>query len=573
MGAARRPERLEPDWWVTQDTAQKPANLVTLGAYLRLWTAFMRARAFTALVLFGLQVFLHGWGLGGQPWLIGLSGMHLVATLMAWRWTPVERPQRVYDWRWLWTVGVDLVVFGLLQWFETGGLNYTPLFTLPVLLAAILGPRMLGLGGAAGATLWLLAEAWWSIQVVGTEATARFLQAGLTGTGFFLVALLAHQLALRLAREESLAMQGQQAARTQAEVNDLIAQGLSEGVVVLGAQGRPWHANPAALAMLGPAPGSNSAMTLSGLAQTSVWPALEHWTRQSLDAGEGLQAEVMAPLADGTPRRLFLRTQPTHSALNGSDRLCVVFLEDLREVEARMRTEKLASMGRMSAAVAHEIRNPLAAITQANALLQEDLSSAAQQKLSAIIAQNARRLARTVDDVLDLTRADIPQPPPRLSLDKTVRQTALDWAAQNRVGDALALDLQSGPALVAFEPEHLHRVLINLLDNAWRHATRQPGSIRLRSVAEADGLRLEVWSDSPPIEAGVQRHLFEPFFSSQSRSSGLGLYICRSLCERYGAQIAHRRTGPPDEDGNVFFIRFAPAVPGTGHIAQNQALP
>ena len=87
--------------------------------------------------------------------------------------------------------------------------------------------------------------------------------------------------------------------------------------------------------------------------------------------------------ARASPRRVHVRTRLTASHDSQSDSLCVMFLEDLREMEARLRTEKLAAMGRMSAAVAHEIRNPLAAITQANALLEEDLSDPAQKQLSA----------------------------------------------------------------------------------------------------------------------------------------------------------------------------------------------
>ena len=99
----------------------------------------------------------------------------------------------------------------------------------------------------------------------------------------------------------------------------------------------------------------------------------------------------------------------------GAESLCVMFLQDLREMEARVRTEKLAAMGRMSAAVAHEIRNPLAAIAQANALLDEDLTDPAQKRLTLMVRQNAKRLARIVDEILNVARVEHLASAPRQS--------------------------------------------------------------------------------------------------------------------------------------------------------------
>jgi two-component system sensor histidine kinase PilS (NtrC family) len=121
---------------------------------------------------------------------------------------------------------------------------------------------------------------------------------------------------------------------------------------------------------------------------------------------------------------------------------------------------------------------------------------------------------------------------------------------------------------VAFEPDHLRRVLVNLLDNALRYASAREGAIQVAS--STDGRKLSVWSDGKPLDAGVQRHLFEPFFSSESRSSGLGLYICRELCERHGARIAYRRCAAPDgsgREGNEFVVTFKAAAGPAGGTA------
>lgn len=564
-----------PSWFSTLEVSGSQGREQRVRAFVRLWRTFMRARVFIAGVLLGLQVFVVLTGTGGPAWLVGLCALHLSACLAVLFWSRPIQPGRPFHLQWLLTIGVDVLAFALLQFFQQGGINYTPLFALPVLLASILGPLILALATAASVTLYLLGEAWLSAPVLSDVSTARFLQAALTGTGFFLVAVLANQLALRLAREEAMAQSSQAAARTQAQVNELVIESLSEGVLVVDPHGVVRNANPAAQSMLMGDAYPRSARLL--LSARDNWAGLSNLVNETFVLGHPLESEVSIQLDELTTHRLYARTRLTASQDGRQAGLCVLFLEDLREIEARVRTEKLASMGRMSAAVAHEIRNPLSAISQANALLDEEVQAPAQKQLTRMIDQNAQRLARIVDDILNVARAQPSQgdaPAPVLPLDQAVRQITHDWSRQNQAQGVLSVHVHAPVAHVGFDPDHLRRLLVNLLDNALRHASGVTASIRvITQPSGSDRIRLSVWSDGTPLESGVLRHLFEPFFSSESRSSGLGLYICRELCERYGAHIAYQRARLDQREGNEFYVMMPSADSHRTPVQQSLAYP
>lgn len=531
------------------------------GSFGRLWHVFMTARVAIATVLLILQGFIYALGNITSHWSIATCIAYLCATLAVRVWSRPKPPGSTFDAQWVLTIGVDVVTFSALNFLQSGGINYTPLFALPVLLSSILGPILLAFGTAASVTLLLLADAWWiSLQGPG-DSNARFLQAGLSGSGFFLVALLANHLALRLAREEQLAKRSQSAARMQTQVNELVIEALADGVLVVDVNGIVRSANPASRRLLAAGDAVRNAPFI--LATEAAWQPLAELTHRTFVAQSPQEEDVSLDNAGGHTRRLHVRTRLAASPNGTHESLCVMFLEDLREMEARVRTEKMAAMGRMSAAVAHEIRNPLAAISQANALLEEDLQDAGQRQLTAMVRQNAQRLARIVDEVLNISRAQALLPSPQtttLPLDDTVQKITSDWAGQAAASGRTRINTGSDNSVVVFEPEHLRRLMINLLDNALRYASDSAGAIEVATQSVAPGqARLSVWSDGLPLEQTVQSHLFEPFFSSESRSSGLGLYICRELCERYGAMIGYQRVQREGVEGNEFFVMFKPS--------------
>ena len=543
--------------WEVRDT--DPST----GSFGRLWRAFMTGRVVIASVLVMLQAFIYVLGNINNSWSIAVCAAYFCATLGVLLLARPTQPGSRFDVQWASTIGVDVAVFSALNFLQSGSINYTPLFALPVLLASILGPILLALGTAASVTLLLLTDAWWISITDAGDQSAHFLQSSLSGSGFFVVALLANQLALRLVREEQRAKTSQSQARMQTQVNEMVVETLSDGILVIDASGMVRLANPASRRLLEIRDPDHVAPFV--LSTGAAWQPLADIMRQTFRLGFAQEADVSLQQLGRSARKLHVRTRLAASYNTSHESLCVMFLEDLREMEARVRTEKMAAMGRMSAAVAHEIRNPLAAISQANALLEEDLQNPAHLQLTAMVGQNAQRLAKIVDDILNISRVQVPGPQCHMNaiaLDTTVLRMASDWAQQVGAAHLMRTIPGAGQATVVCDPEHLRRMMINLLDNALRYASQNAGAIDVSTSLPTSGqVQLCVWSDGQPLEKTVQTHLFEPFFSSESRSSGLGLYICRELCERYGALIGYQRAMRHGVEGNEFFVLFKSADP------------
>lgn len=537
---------------------------------LRQWQGFMTARLVLGVVLVALQIALYATGTTHSNVQIAISAVYVVGTLASKLLIKPRPLGQSFNRVWGALVGLDLLTFSALHMLQGGSgstINYTPLFALPILVASVLGSLRLALGTAAGITVLMLSEALLSFLKDPADATPYFAQSALSGVGYFAIAWLSNQLSTRLANEGQRARQSQLAATIQRQVNELVIESLPDGVLIVDERGCVRAANPAARQLLGSRQALEAAVF--DLKDEAGWSPLLNLTRLSVGTGQSHEEDVTIRHGNHGPLRVHARTRLAAPRDPTGESLCVLFLQDQRELEARLRTERLAGMGRLSTAVAHEIRNPLSAITQANALLDEDISDPKLKKLTTMVGQNAKRLEKIVNDILNVSRVQPYDPSylmPTVLLDASTHRICSDWATQTGSQRRLRLHPGDQSTGVRFDTEHLRRVLVNLLDNALRHTDDRPDAIQVFvGVPDDQHASISIWSDSAPMDQSVQRHLFEPFFSSDSRSSGLGLYICRELCERHDAALIYQRTvrnaRERPTEGNEFVITFKRAEP------------
>jgi len=557
-----------------------------LGASIRVFRTYAAARAAIGVGLVAVQA-AGGLLSPGHAGLIALLcvayGVQAVTLWLLPRFGSLALPAsaRVQRQRqWLLTIGVDLLVFSAMHVLAVGAsFSYAALLVLPVLMAGVLTSRLLALGTAAGVALMLLAAAW-PASLAGADAAAVLLQSAVGGLGLFVIALVAGELASRLAAQERAAAGSFELARQQAQLNRLVIEEMADGVLVVDKQLRVRAANPASRGLLvaqGLCP-----QAPFRLAERPAWADLCQAVQRALADGDWPEAgrEVTLPFGQGHVRTVRMRVRFMNEQalkLQEVDRLqardpqasargplVVLLLEDVRTAQARLRQEKLAAMGRVSAGIAHEIRNPLAAISQANALLLEDGLAPPQQRLLQMVADNVARLKRLVDDVMEVAPGGAPAPQ-SIDAEAVISAAAADWSATVHLGPGEVSPLRTefaGKSLpVNFDAEHLRRVLVNLLENAVRHASGAPGSVLLRLLPRDDGgAMLCVLSDGAPIAPDVERYLFEPFFSTRSRGTGLGLYICRELCGRYAADIEYRLRPAAESLRNEFVVTMRRAA-------------
>ena len=430
-------------------------------------------------------------------------------------------------------VGAD-VLFVVLIMHASGGISSGMGLLLLANLAAagIISRGRITLFFAALASLAVLAEHTYEV-LFAQAGTALYLQAGLQCIGYFATAWLAHSLAARATASERLAAQREVDLESMEQVSRLVMQGMQDGVVVVDGSGMVRQMNPRAEEFLGALPGGRAVL----LQDHS--PALaERLARWRLDPEQGLDPMQTVMIRQVAAARFV-------PVGRGEPPGVVIFLEDLTRIQLQAQQMKLVSLGRLTANIAHEIRNPLSAINHAAELLQEDRPDGTHGRLLRIITDNSRRLDRMVQDVLRLNRRDRAVREV-VDLGDFLQQFATQFCEIEKVETTVVRVEVNAPVRVSFDRSHLNQVMWNLCRNALRYCRRQPGSVRVAvdPGRGPDTVHLSVTDDGPGVSEASRAHLFEPFFTTAPSGTGLGLYLARETCEANGASLSYVEGGP-----------------------------
>lgn len=453
---------------------------------------------------------------GGYSFLVGLG------LLFSLRWKTRFHAQLTAQML-IDAVGINLMMFVL------GGLKSG---LGVVLLVSVAGASLVARGRLAlfYAALTTLSVLCMEVSGVLTRNidTVRVVQAGFLSMGFFATAISAHLLGRRLATNEELARRRGVELDNQMRISRRVMERMQDGVLVVGADGRIFQSNPRALNILGAGAGEGGMLD-------RIEPELARGYQAWREGDGAKRVELARPEGKELAAR-FVRTRSTDGA-------ALVFLEDLGKLRAQALQLKLASLGRLTASIAHEIRNPLSAISHAGDLLAEEARGPMQERLLRIIRDNTLRLDRVIQDVLVLGRQ---RPVEQLPIPLTtyLNDFVGEILEQERLELPVIQLLVPPEAHLCFEPGQLHQVLWNLVGNALRHSSRHPGAVRLEVRPTGDGVELHVMDDGPGIPRDLREQIFEPFFTTATRGTGLGLHIARELSEANGARLMLGSEGP-----------------------------
>ncbi|NND60447.1 MAG: PAS domain-containing protein, partial [Gammaproteobacteria bacterium] len=449
-------------------------------------------------------------------------------------------------------VVTDIAVLVLLMHFSGGvrsGLGNLLLISIGA--ASLVLPQRTALTFVALASLAVLAEQSFS-QFQGFTSAGDYTAAGLLGALIFIVSLATQPLARRITESEALAEQRGVDLANLAELNEYIVQHLRESIVVIDDNDRVRLMNSSAAKLLGINPETASGSHLLELAPPLYELAMS-WRRR---AGGEARNNLSSFTADDNTTLI----TPHFAPLGATEpSALLIFLEDATQLSERVQQTKLAGLGRLSASIAHEIRNPVGAISHAGQLLRESEAIGDDERvLTDIIHTQCNRVSTIIENVLQLSRRDNTRPQ-SIVLATWLDSFLDDFCSSNQLGreliEASHDDVQMS---VSIDPSHLHQVLWNLCENALRYASDDNGEVTLSlhsgRLSTSDRPYLEVLDRGSGIGEELIDRIFEPFVTGASDGTGLGLFIARELCECNHAALRYRSR---QHRGSCFQIVFA----------------
>jgi two-component system, NtrC family, sensor histidine kinase PilS len=441
-------------------------------------------------------------------------------------------------------VFTDIVAFALLMHAGGGvGSGFGGLLAVSVAAGALMMEGRLSLLFAAFATLAVMTQQTY-IELQGAAPASAYTQAGLLGILFFAVALLARFLYRRLRAMEELAARRKVDIDDLSKLNAFIIENVGTGILVVDGDRRLRLTNQAARDLLGaadPQPGTPLGRLSSELAA---------WLAKHAHPSASQGGVIRVGDREVRPSRQLLGDYRATGVL--------LYLRDHQELLREAQQIKLASLGILTASIAHNIRNPLSAIAQAGQLLEEDRDLTAEDRhLLEIIRRNTGRIDEIVQSVLQLSRRNRVDPR-QLELVSWLEDFCAEFRESHGLDERqLRLHCEPPPLNAETDPRHLHQIVSNLCENALLHAARPDGPAHIQIRAgRGDGqetVMVEVRDDGPGIDDETAREMFTPFYTTRAGGTGLGLYIARELSETNGIRLLYERATP---SGSCFRLSF-----------------
>jgi len=434
----------------------------------------------------------------------------------------------------------DIIFITLLVHYS-GGLQ-TGLGTLLVVVVVTGGaltPGRISLFIAAMATISVLLEVSFS-QFTGDDVT-KYSHAGMLGATFFVTALLAQTLSKKMKLSQVLVEQHAQNAAKSAALNEHIISSMQTGVLVVDEYGVVRLINQSAMTLLG----LNQHFTGRSLAD--IVPVLSRqlimWRNHNKAAFETVQ--IRPDLPEIHARAIVLKNGET-----------VIYLDNTSALAQQAQQLKLASLGRLTASIAHEIRNPLGAISHASELLAETHHDhKVSTKLTDIIQRHSARVNGIIETILDMSRRKVVKPTD-VPLAPWLKNFITEFCEVKHVDQQnIRLIISSSLTSVSMDAEQLHQVMWNLMENAWHYSDKSSpivGCVQVYLYQQYNEVMIDVKDNGKGVSDKMQQYLFEPFHSDRTGGTGLGLYLARELCQANGARLNYL----PDQPDRCFRISF-----------------
>lgn len=426
----------------------------------------------------------------------------------------------------------DIIFFSVML-YASGGIQsgLGDLLLVSLAGAALINRGHLMLFFASIATISVLLQETYSLLTIDSYPV-QYAQAALLSMTYFAVACLARQLAKHILVSEQLAKEHSIDLANMVQVNQLVIQDLQEGILVGDKYGNIRQRNTVAekLLNLDSSTHQTELLKLSDYVP-EIANRLTSWQGDSNINFDLLRLNHSNALV----RIRFLPIQS--DSRNG----VVIFLEDMERIQAQLQQSKLAVLGRLTANIAHEIRNPLSAINHAAELLEEEQAkNTTNARLLRIIRDNTQRLNKIVQDVLQLNRRNIYEQE-AIDIREFIERFLEEFCHTENIDmNVFTLD-SSKNYWINFDRDHLNQVLWNLCRNAWRHCHKQAGSIRIEfsTGLNENNIQLDIIDDGPGVDSQQLKQIFEPFFTTATNGTGLGLYIAREMCETNHALLEY----------------------------------